>query len=481
VPALPRSHKDFKFISQFIDIEAIHQHSAHQLDEAIGPIAGKRNELDSTPNQSMTKIAIIGQGYVGLPLSLIFSEANITVFALDVDESKITQLKAGRSYIRHIQGDRVKQAVDEGTLIPTSDFTTIQQVEAVIICVPTPLDAHRQPDMSFVAQTGESIGPHLQKNSTVILESTAYPGATETLLLPILEATSGLTGGDDLHLAFSPEREDPGNPNSKVKIIPKLVGGLTPTCLEKAKALYEQVIDTVIPVSSCKVAEAAKLTENIFRSVNIALVNELKMIFAKMHIDIWEVVEAAKTKPFGYMPFYPGPGLGGHCIPIDPFYLSWKAKEMGVSTRFIELAGEINHHMPDYVISRLAEALNERGKPIKFSSILIVGMAYKKNVDDMRESPALVILDMIKKRGGIPAYYDPYIPKIPHTRKYPQWEGLQSIQWDPSQLKEFDAAIIVTAHDSVSYDNLIKAIPIIIDTRNALANNTTQTGQIWKA
>lgn len=429
----------------------------------------------------MTKIAIIGQGYVGLPLSLLFAEANITVFALDVDQSKVTQLKQGHSYIRHIEADRIKHTIDQGTLIPGCDFSTVQEVEAVIICVPTPLDTHRQPDMSFVAQTGKSIAPHLRKDSLVILESTAYPGATEELLLPILEAHSSLKAGKDLHLAFSPEREDPGNPNSQVKIIPKLVGGHTPNCLQKAQSLYEQVIDTVIPVTSCKVAEAAKLTENIFRSVNIALVNELKMIFSKMDIDIWKVVEAAKTKPFGYMPFYPSPGLGGHCIPIDPFYLSWKAKELGLSTRFIELAGEINHHMPDYVISRLAEALNEIGKPIKFSRILIIGMAYKKNVDDMRESPALVILDKIKNRGGISAYYDPYIPKIPHTREYPHWEGLQSILWEPSQLEGYDAAIIVTDHDSVSYDNLIETIPIIIDTRNALAGITAQTGKIWKA
>jgi len=429
----------------------------------------------------MTKIAIIGQGYVGLPLSLIFSEANITVLALDVDERKIEQLRSGQSYIRHIQADRILQAVNQKTFIPTNDFSEICEAEAVLICVPTPLDAHRQPDMSFVSQTAHSIGPHLKRNTTVVLESTAYPGATEELLLPILEATSSLKVGKNLHLAFSPEREDPGNPDSQVKIIPKLVGGYTPSCLEKATALYEQVIDTVIPVASCKVAEAAKLTENIFRSVNIALVNELKMIFSQMDIDIWEVVEAAKTKPFGYMPFYPGPGLGGHCIPIDPFYLSWKAKELGLSTRFIELAGEINHHMPEYVISRLSEALNEMGKPIKSSRILIVGMAYKKNVDDMRESPALAILDLIQSRGGIPAYYDPYIPTIPHTREHSQWKGLNSVKWEAAELNNYDAAIIVTAHDTVAYESLIETIPTIIDTRNALADIKARPGQVWKA
>ncbi|MEM7789881.1 MAG: nucleotide sugar dehydrogenase [Verrucomicrobiota bacterium] len=429
----------------------------------------------------MQKIAIIGQGYVGLPLSLIFSEAGITVFALDIDQDKIDQLSQGKSYIRHIESSRVNAVVGKGALIPSCDFSKVSEVEAVIICVPTPLDTHRQPDMSYVAKTGEAIGKYLQANTTVILESTAYPGATEELLKPILESTSSLKVGVDLHLAFSPEREDPGNPDSKVKTIPKLVGGLSPACLEKATALYQQVIDTVVPVSSCRVAEAAKLTENIFRSVNIALINELKMIYAKMNIDIWEVIEAAKTKPFGFMPFYPGPGLGGHCIPIDPFYLSWKAKEIGLPTRFIELAGEINHNMPEYVVSNLAEALNQSGKPIKSSRILIIGMAYKKNVDDMRESPALVILDMIKEKGGIIEYYDPYIPQIPHTREFSHLQGMCSIKWDSESLSEFDAAIIVTAHDGVDYAEAIERIPVLIDTRNALSKVEIPTEQIWKA
>lgn len=431
----------------------------------------------------MLNIAIIGQGYVGLPLSLLFAEAGITVFALDIDDNKVTQLKNGKSYIRHISEDRIQKNIHKRTLLPGTDFSPVLKASAVIICVPTPLDSHQQPDMSFVKETGTAIAPHLSKGTTVILESTAYPGATEELLVPTIENNSKLKAGVDIHIAFSPEREDPGNPDSKVKRIPKLVGGLTDTCLKKATAIYSEVVDTVIPVSSCKVAEAAKLTENIFRSVNIAMVNELKMIFAKMGIDVWEVIEAARTKPFGYMPFYPGPGLGGHCIPIDPFYLSWKAKELGLPTRFIELAGEINRIMPDYVIERLSEVLNEISKPIKSSHVLIVGMAYKKNVDDMRESPALVIMDKIQQRGGIVSYYDPYIPVIPQTREHSYWEGMKSINWSIEELYKYDSAIIVTNHDAVDYAPLLAAGIEIIDTRNALntLNKQKTVSNIWKA
>lgn len=429
----------------------------------------------------MTEIAIIGLGYVGLPLALLFAESGTTVRALDVDAGKIEKLRAGTSYIRHIASGKVRSVLERGTLIPDTDFSVLSNAAAIIICVPTPLDAHRQPDMSYVENTARSIGPFIRKGSLVVLESTAYPGATEELMKPVLEATSGMTAGSDFHIAFSPEREDPGNPLSEVKKIPKLIGGLTPDCLEKAVALYASVIDTPVPVSSCSVAEAAKLTENIFRSVNIALVNELKVIYDKMGIDIWEVIEAAKTKPFGYMPFYPGPGLGGHCIPIDPFYLSWRAKEEGLTTRFIELAGEINQVMPDYVVSKLADGLNEAAKPVKGSRVLIVGMAYKSNVDDMRESPALRILDLIKAKGGHPYYYDPYIPVLPVTREYIHWKGLKSISWDAVSLAQFDAAIIVTAHDGVPYADLIENIPVLIDTRNALAGLSAGEGQILKA
>ncbi len=429
----------------------------------------------------MSSIAVIGQGYVGLPLSLIFAEAGATVLALDVDEAKVDALQSGQSYIRHIPADRIRRAVESGNLRPGTDFTTVSHVSAVVICVPTPLDKHRQPDMSYVENTARSIGPHISAGCLVVLESTAYPGATEECLLPILESTSGMQAGTDFHLAFSPEREDPGNPLSEIGRIPKLVGGLTEACLEKAVALYGQVVQQVVPVSSCKVAEAAKLTENIFRSVNIALVNELKVIFSRMGIDIWEVIEAAKTKPFGYMPFYPGPGLGGHCIPIDPFYLSWRAKEEGLTTRFIELAGEINQVMPDYVVAKLADGLNDFGKPIKESRILIMGMAYKKNVDDMRESPALRILELIHERGGHPYYYDPFIPVLPKTRAHMQWRGMKSISWDSVSLGQFDAAVIVTAHEGMPYQKLVDSVPLIIDTRNALVDVTPGKARIIKA
>lgn len=417
----------------------------------------------------MKEIAIIGQGYVGLPLALLFSESGIRVQALDVDQEKIRQLNKKKSYIQHIPSERIEAVVERGDLLPGTDFSVLKSTEAVIICVPTPLDCHRQPDMSYVEQTALKAGQYLPEGCLIILESTAYPGATEEFLKPILEQTSGSNAGSGFHLAFSPEREDPGNPLSEVKKIPKLVAGFSPSCLEKAVALYSNVIETVVPVSSCKVAEAAKLTENIFRSVNIALVNELKVIYGKMNIDIWEVIEAAKTKPFGYMPFYPGPGLGGHCIPIDPFYLSWRAKEEGLTTRFIELAGEINQVMPEYVVSVLGDALNDAGKPVRESRILIVGMAYKKNVDDMRESPALRILELIHRKGGHPYYYDPYIPELPITREYIQWRGMKSISWDAVSLGQFDAAIVVTAHDNVDYADLVDSVPLIVDTRNALS------------
>ncbi|MGC9451536.1 MAG: nucleotide sugar dehydrogenase [Oceanipulchritudo sp.] len=429
----------------------------------------------------MKKVAVMGQGYVGLPLSLLFAESGWTVRALDIDSEKIRILENGESYIRHIAPDRIRGSLEAGTLLPDTDFSRVAECDAVLICVPTPLDAHRQPDMSYVSRTARAIGPHLPKGCLVVLESTAYPGATDELMKCDLEETSGLRAGEDFHLAFSPEREDPGNPQSQVKKIPKLVGGFTPACLEKAVALYRSVIDTVVPVSSCRVAEAAKLTENIFRSVNIALVNELKVIYEHMDIDVWEVIEAAKTKPFGFMPFYPGPGLGGHCIPIDPFYLSWRAKEKGLSTRFIELAGEINTFMPDYVLSRLMDGLNASGKPLRDSKVLVVGMAYKKGVDDMRESPALRILDRIQSKGGRPYYYDPYIPVLPVTREYIQWKGMKSISWDKVSLNQFDAAVIVTAHDDVPYADLVETVPVIIDTRNAMDGIDAKPGQIWKS
>ncbi len=412
-------------------------------------------------------IAIIGLGYVGLPLALQFASRGVKVLGLDIDQAKVDALNQSQSYIHHISAERIAAEVSAERLSATTDFSRVSECDAVLICVPTPLTKHREPDISYIIKTGEQIASHIKPGTVVVLESTTYPGTTDEDLRAVLELGSGLIAGKDFHLAFSPEREDPGNPKSQVAKIPKVIGGLTPECLEKAKSVYLQAVDSVVPVSSCRAAEATKLLENIFRSVNIALVNELKMVYAAMGIDIWEVIEAAKSKPFGYMPFYPGPGLGGHCIPIDPFYLTWKAREYGQSTRFIELAGEINTHMPEFVVQRLAEALNHRGKPLKGSSIVVIGLAYKANVDDPRESPAFVLLELLSQAGSVVDYYDPYIPMIGQMREHPQWKGKPSIQWNREVLAQYDAALICTAHASVNYEQLLQWIPLVIDTRNA--------------
>ena len=377
-----------------------------------------------------TKIAVVGLGYVGLPLSLQFARSGVYVLGLDIDSGKVDAVNQGRSYIRHVPAEMVAEQVNAGRLFAATDFSRVKEVTAVIICVPTPLNKNREPDISFILQTGRAIAPHMEPGTLVVLESTTYPGTTDEDLLSVLEAGSGLKAGEGFHLAFSPEREDPANPASRVSEVPKLVGGLTPVCLEKALQIYGQAIKTLVPVSSCRVAEAAKLLENIFRSVNIALVNELKLVYAAMGIDIWEVIDAAKTKPFGFMAFYPGPGLGGHCIPIDPFYLTWKAREFQHSTRFIELAGEINTAMPAHVVERLGEALNAARKSLNGSRVLVLGLAYKPNVDDERESPSYRIMESLKQRGAEVAYYDPYVPVIRPTREHPQWAGIKSIAWD---------------------------------------------------
>ena len=365
---------------------------------------------------ALTDVAVVGLGYVGLPLSLQFARSGVNVLGLDLDSDKVSAVNEGRSYIKHVPMETVAEEVKARRFEATTDFSRVAEVDAVIICVPTPLNKNREPDISYILETGRAIAPHLRKGTLIALESTTYPGTTDEDLRGVLENGSGLKAGEDFHLAFSPEREDPANPDSKVGEVPKLVGGLTPACLQKAVRLYRRAIKTVVPVSSCRVAEAAKLLENIFRSVNIALVNELKVVYASMGIDIWEVIAAAKTKPFGFMAFYPGPGLGGHCIPIDPFYLTWKAREFEHSTRFIELAGEINTGMPDYVVHRVAEALNDKGKAIKGSRILILGLAYKPNVDDERESPSYRLLEKLAQRGAEVAYHDPYVPVIRPTR-----------------------------------------------------------------
>ena len=426
-------------------------------------------------------IAIVGLGYVGLPLSLQFARSGVNVIGLDVDHEKVVALKEGRSYIKHIAGTEISEQISARRFLPTSEFAIIRDVEAVIICVPTPLNKNREPDISYIMQTGEAIAPHLQKGTLVALESTTYPGTTDEDLRQVLEKGSGLRAGVEFHLAFSPEREDPGNPQSVVSTVPKVVGGLTPRCLNKAMAVYGRAIQTLVPVSSCRVAEATKLLENIFRSVNIALVNELKMVYDAMGIDVWEVINAAKTKPFGYMAFYPGPGLGGHCIPIDPFYLTWKAREYEQNTRFIELAGEINTSMPDYVVHRVAEALNDLGRAVKGSRILVIGLAYKPNVDDYRESPSLRLLEKLKERGADMSYHDPYVPVIRVTREHPQWAGLESVPWNQETVASFDAVVIATAHSSIKYDELADWSQCIVDTRNAMASVTSANGKVWKA
>ncbi len=418
--------------------------------------------------QNSLMLSIIGLGYVGLPLCLQFARCGENVLGLDIDEKKVDAIHAGSSYIHHITSESIQAQVQSGRLQASTDFSRISECDAVIICVPTPLSKNREPDISYIIATGNSIAPHLRKGTLVVLESTTYPGTTDEDLRAVLEAGSGLKAGEDFHLAFSPEREDPGNPDSKVAKIPKVVGGFTSLCLEKAVALYSKAVERVVPVSSCRAAEATKLLENIFRSVNIALVNELKMVYDAMGIDVWEVIEAAKTKPFGYMPFYPGPGLGGHCIPIDPFYLTWKAREYGRATRFIELAGEINTSMPDYVIRKLTDALNAQKKPINGSKILLVGLAYKANVDDERESPGFVLMDIMKNAGAEVSYYDPYIPVIKPTREHAHWAGVKSIDWNEQTIRSFDAVLVATAHANVNYEQLGAWSQLLVDTRNAL-------------
>jgi UDP-N-acetyl-D-glucosamine dehydrogenase len=429
----------------------------------------------------MEQIAIVGLGYVGLPLSLQFARCGVEVVGLDIDQAKIDALLAGRSYIKHIASEAIAEQVRGGQFTASTDFSAVRSVSAVVICVPTPLNKNREPDISYILQTGEAIAPHLSRGVLVVLESTTYPGTTDEDLRQVLEKGSGLKAGVDFHLAFSPEREDPGNPKSVVAQIPKVVGGLTPACLERAKSLYSRAIQTVVPVSSCRAAEATKLLENIFRSVNIALVNELKLVYSSMGIDVWEVINAAKTKPFGYMPFYPGPGLGGHCIPIDPFYLTWKAREYGQHTRFIELAGEINTAMPEYVVNRVAEALNSVRKPVNGSRVLVLGLAYKPDVDDDRESPSYLLLDLLKKRGAEVAYYDPHVPVIRPTREHPQWAGTRSVDWTQTVIRTFDVVLISTHHQAVDYRQLAEWAPCIVDTRNAMAGVPTKPGQVWKA
>jgi UDP-N-acetyl-D-glucosamine dehydrogenase len=427
------------------------------------------------------KIAVVGLGYVGLPLSLQFARSCVSVLGIDVDPGKVELLNNGQSYIKHVSQAAIAESINSRKFSASTEFSRIKEVEAVIICVPTPLTKNREPDLSFILETGRSIAPHLARGVLVVLESTTYPGTTDEELRLVLEQESGMKVGSDFYLAFSPEREDPANEQSNVKLIPKVIGGYTPACLDKAMTLYARAVDTVVPVSSCRAAEATKLLENIFRSVNIALVNELKLVYAAMGIDIWEVIEAAKTKPFGFMPFYPGPGLGGHCIPIDPFYLTWKAREYGKHTRFIELAGEINTAMPEYVVHRVAEALNTLSKPVKGSRILILGLAYKPDVDDERESPSYALMDLLSDRGAEVEYYDPYVAVIKSTREHSHWAGKKSVAWDRATIESFDLVLIATNHSCVSHQDLGDWAHCIVDTRNAMSGTHVQSGKVWKA
>ena len=422
------------------------------------------------------KVGIIGCGYVGLPLALRFAEAGHRVTGFDTDPAKVSMLNAGKSYIEHIQQTKIQQFVNSRHFGATTDFSKLKDADAIIICVPTPLDERREPDLSYVEQTAVSIQPHLQKGHLVVLESTTYPGTTEELVLPILEKSglrcpiaSGIESENiptDFFLAFSPEREDPGNKQYGLAQIPKVVGGTNPPSSRAALALYAQVVARVIPVSSTRAAEMSKLLENIFRCVNIALVNELKLLASRMNIDIWEVIDAAATKPFGFMPFYPGPGLGGHCIPVDPFYLSWKAREYDFSARFIELAGEINTAMPYHVVDAIATALNKQKKSLNGSKLLILGVAYKKDVDDLRESPSLKIMQLLQQQGAQIEYNDPYFAQLHKMRHY-NFENMKSVPLSADSLGKYDAAIIATDHSSYDYNAIVGGSKIVVDTRNA--------------
>jgi UDP-N-acetyl-D-glucosamine dehydrogenase len=412
------------------------------------------------------RVGVIGLGYVGLPLVKTFLQKGFDVTGFDVDVRKVDMLNRGRTYIRHISTAELKGFLARKAFRATADFSKLKDVDAILICVPTPLDGHGAPDLSYVINSTITVAEHVRKGQLVVLESTTYPGTTDEEMLPILEA-GGLKGGRDFFLAFSPEREDPGNKSFSTSTTPKVVGGLTPDCLKLAKTLYDQIIVRTVPVSSTKAAESTKLLENIFRSVNIALVNELKMIFDRMGINVWEVIRAASSKPFGFMPFYPGPGLGGHCIPIDPFYLTWKAKEVDYQTKFIELAGEINTFMPYYVIGKTIEALNAHGKSIKGAKVLVLGLAYKKDIDDSRESPSLKIISLLRERGARVSYNDPYVPKVVGHREYPGLE-LDSVPLSKALLKKSDAVVIATDHTAYDYDMIVRNAPLVVDTRNAV-------------
>jgi UDP-N-acetyl-D-glucosamine dehydrogenase len=426
------------------------------------------------------RIGVIGLGYVGLPLALAFTGRGFRVLGFDVDARKVEQLNRGVSYIPHMDAQRIREGVDTGRLAATEDFDRLSEVDAIVICVPTPLDVHHEPDMTYIVATTEEVARRLRPGQLVVLESTTYPGTTDELMRERLEA-GGLVLGQDFFLAFSPEREDPGNPKFSTTTIPKVVGGVDQVSGDLAEALYRQAIGEVVRVSSARAAEATKLTENIFRAVNIALVNELKVIYERMGIDVWEVLDAAETKPVGFMRFNPGPGWGGHCIPIDPFYLTWKAREFGAYTRFIELAGEINTRMPEHVVDRVAAALNDLGKPLKGSRVLILGLSYKPDISDDRESPSYRLMDLLDERGAEVAYHDPHVPVIQPSREHGHWAGFESVPWDRETIESHDAIVISTDHSAVDYGRLAEWARLIVDTRNAMAGIDAPAGKVWKA
>jgi UDP-N-acetyl-D-glucosamine dehydrogenase len=435
-------------------------------------------ELLSRIEERTARVAIVGLGYVGLPLAETFAWGGYPVLGFDIDADKIAKLRRGESYIGHICPERVSELIASGRFEPTSDPQGFADADAIIICVPTPLGEAREPDLSYIVMTASTLRSHLRPGQLIVLESTTYPGTTEDLLLPLLQE-SGLRAGQDFFLAYSPEREDPGNKDYATRNIPKVIGGLDETCRKLAVALYEPIVEGVVPVSSTRVAEACKILENTYRAVNIALMNELKSVFTEMGIDIWEVIAAAKTKPFGFQAFYPGPGLGGHCIPIDPFYLTWIARRHGLNTRFIELAGEINTAMPQYVVGRVVDALNDDGKALKGSRVCVVGVAYKKDVDDPRESPAFTILEELQAKGAVVSYNDPHIPMLPPMRHHQL--HMESQPLSPEFLAEQDCVLIVTDHSAYDWDLIVENTRLVVDTRNATADCATPRARIVKA
>jgi UDP-N-acetyl-D-glucosamine dehydrogenase len=433
-------------------------------------VKASHTDLAARIDDARALIGIIGMGYVGLPLMLACSAKKFHVLGFDIDSSKVKRLNSGKSPLKHIYDKHIAATRDEQLFEATDDLKRLSEVDVIVICVPTPVGAHREPDLSFVVDTAKAIAISLRRGQMVVLESTTYPGTTTEVVKPILES-SGLKAGRDFFLAFSPEREDPGNEKFSTSSIPKIVGGECENALSLATKFYSAIVDDVIPVSSTATAEAVKITENVFRAVNIALVNELKIIFSRMNINVFEVINAAKTKPFGFMPFYPGPGLGGHCIPIDPFYLTWKAREHGISTRFIELAGEINSNMPQHVVNRLADVVDKvKGIGLSNTKVLVIGVAYKKDIDDVRESPAFVIIELLKSRQAQVDYHDPYVKVIPKTREHGGLAGMKSVPFDRPTIAGYDAVIIVTDHTAIDWRLLVDSAEIVIDTRNATAH-----------